>query len=696
LALTILDWSSLAGHALSGLSPTGTLIVQTAVQTAGLITLSAVSAVIVWRRPRNRLSWVLVATMLAAALWAFAAAYAVRGLVVVPGSLPVAETAAWIQDVARVLVSLGAVVVILLFPDGNLLSRRWRLLLGAAVIVFGANLLAALDDPYPIEVGLVWGLPPVPVTMPPPLWPLGASLSWASGALTWAEVAVEVAVGAAVLLRLARARGEARLQLEWFAFGAVLYCLAVALAFTNLLAVPDWLPFADFPSSGIALAITAWSGVAAAFAGMVVVPTAIGIAMLRYRLYDIDAVINKTIIYGGLAVFVTGLYAIVVAGVGSLLGQRAGASPLLSLVAAAAVAALLLPVRSRLQDFANRLVYGKRARPYDVLSDFVTSISQAEPSDVLLPRMAELLRQGTGASRTEVWAKVGDRLQLAASSPAATVQPPSAAQTREIIARFQGGAKLEPVFHEGEVLGALVVVKTRGEELNSVEHRLFHDLASQAGLVLGRFRLVQELRESRSRIVASQDTERHRIERDLHDGAQQRFVNALLALGMAQTDDAAGEDGKSLLADASREVQAGLNELRSLARGLEPPLLTESGLVAAATAIADRAPVAAAVTAAAPERRYPPRIETAAYFVISESLTNAVKHSAATKVEVRISEAGARLCVEVEDDGVGGAETGRGTGIIGLQDRVAAVGGRLAVESPPGGGTVIKAEFPCT
>jgi signal transduction histidine kinase len=308
-----------------------------------------------------------------------------------------------------------------------------------------------------------------------------------------------------------------------------------------------------------------------------------------------------------------------------------------------------------------------------------------------------LLRQGTAAFTTEVWAKVGDRLQLAASSPASsTVPPPAVLQPSEIGARFSPEtAWVEPVYQDGQLLGALVVVKPRGEELNAVERRLFRDLASQAGLVLVRFRLVQELRESRARIVASQDTERRRIERDLHDGAQQRFVNALLALGMARADgDHRGDQGE-LLAEASREVQAGLSELRSLARGLQPPLLSESGIVAATTALADSATISTTVTAEQPGRRYPPGIETAAYFVVAEAMTNAMKHSRAGAIGIAIKETSDRLCIEVRDDGVGGVDVSRGTGIIGLQDRVAAVGGHLIVESPPEGGTVIRAELPC-
>ena len=694
LWLSILDWNSPPEFGLAGLSLQASLATKLVVQTLGLITLSGVSAVILWRRPMSRLSWALIATTLVVALGTFAGEYALRGLVVEPGSLPLADVAAWAQIVLPDLVGIGAISIILFFPDGRLMSRRWGLLLGTTFIVFGAHMLASLDYPYPVDVGLT-SRQPVPVTVPPVLWAAGSTLSWASGALILAEAALEIIAGAAILIRLTRARGDARQQLKWFAYAAALYCVTAVLVFANRLPVPDWFPFATFTNSDVAYAISAWSGIAAVFVGMVVAPAAIAVAMFRYRLYDIDVVINRTIMYGGLALFVTAGYAIVVGGVGSLLGQRTGLNPLLSVLTIALLAVMLLPVRSRLHDLADFAVYGKRARPYDVLSDFAESIGHAESAQVLLPRMAELLRQGTGATGTEVWARVGDGLQLAAASPAIEA-PAAVARAEQIGARHAGAATVEPVFQDGQMLGALVVVKPRGEELNAVERRLFRDVAAQAGLVLTRFRLVQELRESRARIVASQDVERHRIERNLHDGAQQHFVNALLSLGRAQAEGEHDGAGSDFLLEASREVQVGLNQLRSLARGLQPPLLSESGIVAATRALADAAPIATTVIARTPDRRYPQGIETAAYFVISESLTNAAKHSCARNVTVSIDEGAGRLSIEVGDDGVGGAEINVGSGIIGLQDRVAAVGGRLSVESPKGGGTVVRAELPCT
>jgi signal transduction histidine kinase len=243
------------------------------------------------------------------------------------------------------------------------------------------------------------------------------------------------------------------------------------------------------------------------------------------------------------------------------------------------------------------------------------------------------------------------------------------------------------------MLGALAVVKPR-QGLNATEQRLVADVASQAGLVFSRFRLFEELRESRSRIVAAQDVERRRIERDLHDGAQQRFVNALLALGMVKATNPGQPLSTELIEQASREVQAGLSELRALARGLHPPLLTESGLPAAVTSLADRSPIVTSVNAST-DRRYSEPVEVTAYFVIAEALANAAKHSRASAIQVRIDEVSGRLHVEVRDDGIGGAALGHGSGLVGLKDRTSAIGGTLSVESASGHGTIVHAELPC-
>ncbi len=234
------------------------------------------------------------------------------------------------------------------------------------------------------------------------------------------------------------------------------------------------------------------------------------------------------------------------------------------------------------------------------------------------------------------------------------------------------------------------------------EPQLVRLTAAAAGMALEHSRLQAEVRAqleqvsaSRARIVEAGDAERRRLERDLHDGAQQRLVTLSLALGMAR-DRAAGADPElgSLIESASKEAREALTELRELARGIHPAVLTETGLSGAIQALAERSPVVTTITAV-PDGRFPAAIEATAYFVVSEALANVAKHAGAAGAEVTIQRRPGRLVVEVSDDGAGGARPEGGSGLRGLADRVASVGGVLRVDSPPGGGTRLEADIPC-
>lgn len=205
---------------------------------------------------------------------------------------------------------------------------------------------------------------------------------------------------------------------------------------------------------------------------------------------------------------------------------------------------------------------------------------------------------------------------------------------------------------------------------------------------------LEEVRASRARIVAAGDEQRRRIERDLHDGAQQRLVTLALRLQMAR-DGAAAVDGQlgAALDAAALELEGAIGELRELARGLHPAILATDGLRSAIEALADRTPVPVTVDVAG--GRFAESLESTAYFVVAEALTNIVRYAGATSALVRIARVEEAIAVDIEDDGVGGADPERGSGLRGLADRVAAVGGRFVVESPPGGGTRIRAELPC-
>jgi len=204
---------------------------------------------------------------------------------------------------------------------------------------------------------------------------------------------------------------------------------------------------------------------------------------------------------------------------------------------------------------------------------------------------------------------------------------------------------------------------------------------------------VDDLRTARQRIIAAADDERRRIERDLHDGAQQRLVSVALTLGLAESRIATDPQAAAqLIAQARREAQMAVQELRELARGIHPALLSERGLGPALEALATRAPVPVTVSGV-PEERLPPAVESAAYYVTAEALTNVAKYAHATEASVTLCVDDDMLRLEVRDDGIGGADM-TGTGLCGLRDRADALDGRFEVESPPEGGTTVRVELP--
>jgi signal transduction histidine kinase len=207
---------------------------------------------------------------------------------------------------------------------------------------------------------------------------------------------------------------------------------------------------------------------------------------------------------------------------------------------------------------------------------------------------------------------------------------------------------------------------------------------------------LREVEASRARIVEATDEERRRVERDLHDGAQQRLLTLSLALKMARAQATSGADGElqRTLEEADTQLKRALAEIRELARGIHPAILSRSGLAAALRSLAERSPVPVEIREA-PTDRYPASVEATIYFVVSEALANVGKHARASRAVVSVDGVGDVLRVEIRDDGVGGADPRAGSGLRGLGDRVAAVGGRLRVESPLSVGTVVHADVPC-
>jgi signal transduction histidine kinase len=556
-----------------------------------------------------------------------------------------AALAAWAFQVS-IAISLVFVLILQLFPTGRPLSPRWRWLMWATI---GSVLVSAAGAGLGPTTEFAANFPAIehPLQLLSRSGAEGVTLVGnLAGALAFLASAAEI------VMRFRRSTGDERLQMKGFAFAAAIAAIGFAI--------------------GVA---TIPSGPAIAFAVLApLIPIAAGVSIVKYHLYDIDLVIRKALVFGLLAAFITLVYAAIV----GLVSAEFHGTTLGSFVAAAALAVLFAPARDRARMIADRLVYGTRATPYEVLAEFSERMGESYAADDVLLRMASVLMEGTGASGARVLLRVGTEQRTAAKSGA------------------PGEESLVPVTHQGEELGALAVTMPATDPMDPAKLQLIEDLAAQAGLVLRNVKLIEELKASRQRLVAAQDEERRKIERNIHDGAQQQLV--ALAVQLKLAEQLAGKDPgaeRALLSKLGEQANEALEDLRDLARGIYPPLLADKGLHAALKAQARKAAVPTSVEADGIER-LSQEVESAVYFSCLEALQNVAKYAHASRASIALANGSCQLRFTVTDDGEGfdPATTGYGTGLQGIADRLAVLRGEITVSSAPGEGTSVTGTVP--
>jgi signal transduction histidine kinase/plastocyanin len=430
-----------------------------------------------------------------------------------------------------------------------------------------------------------------------------------------------------------------------------------------------------------------------------IIPITLVVVLLRRRLWDIERVINRTLVYGTLAWIIGILYVGVVVGISHAVGGGDSANLGLSIVATALAAVAFEPLRNRLQHIANLLVYGKRATPYEVISHFSDQIAEALDTEEVLPRMAEAAARGVGAKRARVRVALPDGSQETVSWPRGSSQE-----------EFD---RVVTVVDNGEPVGEIAVAKPAGERLTPSEDRLLADLASQAGLAMRNVRLTvelvarlaqisaqaEDLRVSRQRIVTARDAEQRRLEGQIREGAEEQLKAVQSELHRAH--ELLGQDPEGAAA-VLEEVAAASNEtlagLRDLARGVFPPLLADRGLSHALEAQVRKlhSPARLQFDPSVLGNRFTAAAEAAAYFCCVEALVNAGKHAGAAPVSLSVSERGGWLEFVIEDSGQGfdPSRPTDGTGLQRMRDRLEALGGSLQVESVAGRGTRIVGRVP--
>jgi signal transduction histidine kinase len=545
-----------------------------------------------------------------------------------------------------------------LFPDGGepgrpvgrrVLTWMWVLLVLPALAFVssreiplpGYHLQPAVPNPYAVAA------------LEPLGGAAGVSLAAAQGAFV---------VGVVLLvLRYRRAGPAIRRRIRWLLLPGLLAAAAAAVDFAV------WQLFPDGAQSTVGIIV----GTALWIVVIVSLPVAVAIALLRPNLLDVDRMIRKSLVYGLLWALIAMAYVGAAAGLGVMAGRRLPLGVAIGLTVLVTMA--FQPARRWLEQLADRWVFGARTDPTHLIARLGAALEETVELERLLPRMADTLREGLGLR----WARV--RLEPAppvgGSDPVLSV----------------------PIVLEEERIGVVECGPKESGPLTADDEAVVATLARQAALAVRNVRLTAELEASRARLVRAQDAERRRIERNIHDGVQQDLV-ALIGhtahvRRQLERDPAAGEAALGELQDGLRHL---LGELRALARGIHPSLLSDRGLLDAVEALAARSAVPVFVRADPMLRgqRFAAEIEGAGYFAVAEALANVGKHARASRIELRLSRSNGALHIAVGDDGVGfDPVTAAGDGLTGLAERLSALGGHLDVNSEPGRGTTVTARL---
>ena len=650
-----------------------------------LLTWLGVGFLIVWRQPRNWAGWIFLITGAPFPLATLGQALVIHGLKAEPGSVPLVGLWATVGEYALYPIALLP-LLFLLYPDGHPPSERWRW--AAAGLVGGTtvSIVGFLVRPGPynnwIGDGILYENPfgiDGLATIAPNVILVGTVIALLSAASTVV----------AVRQRFKRAIGEERQQMRWLMYVASLAGFFFVMQWVVGLGAELFVRDEDAPVFEALFALTAFTIVLG-------VPAAYLVAIFRHGLWDLDVVVKKTLQYGVLAAGFTAVLGLVLVAIPTaVLGVGGGMTDPVPVAIGAILVVGFMLIRTRARRWANRVVYGKRATPYEVLSEFGERVGETYSTEDVLPRMVQLLGEASGARTARVWLRIGDEMRVEASWPPGVAIPPSVAVRADELPTF-GDEEAFEVKHQGELLGALTVSPAEDDPINPTKEKLIRDMAAQAGLVLRNVRLIEDLRESRRRIVSAQDERARALERNIHDGAQQQLValsvQLRLAEGIVDRDPA---KARALLAELQARTVETLEDLRDLARGIYPPLLADKGLPAALEAQARKSSFPVTVQ---PDGvgRYGPDVESAVYFCCLEALNNVAKYAEASTVEIRLRQDEDELRFEIADDGRGfdAAAKGGGTGLQGMADRLDAIGGTLQVRSAPDAGTTISGVVP--
>jgi signal transduction histidine kinase len=636
-----------------------------------VLAFATLGALIVTRSRERRIGWLYCAISLAATADGFSGTYAIVALLAAPGSLPAGLAFAWIQSWSWLVVAgLLFVFLPLLYPTGRLLSRRWRPVAVCATVLFGAGTVLAAVEPGRLGNHLLDFS--VSIANPLGIAALGPAYIVIAPIVEFLLLILILLAATSLLLRLRRARGEEREQLKWFAY-VVVFLITLFLT-TNLLSL--------FSGQPVTLAVQEAIYLATPFVGALL-PLLTGLAILRYRLFDIDLIINRTLVYGALSACVVGFYVLVVGGLGALL-QTQGSLPL-SILATGLVALLFQPLRAWLQQVVNRLMYGERDEPYTLLARLGSLLDATIAQDAILPTIVQTVRDALHLPYVAIARRQGEAFAVAAA-----------------VGELVDDTLHLPLTYQGRVVGKFLLgARAPGETFSPADRRLLNGLARQVGIALHAAQLTADLQRARARLVLAGEEERRRLRRDLHDGLGPALAAQSLKLEAARDLILTSpEQAIALLSALLEESQHAITDIRRLVYALRPPELDELGLIAALRGqVARYARTGLTISLDAPASLplLPAAVEVAAYRIAQEGLTNVVRHAAASTCSLRLTCAGAGdLCLEIADNGRGLPPIRpTGVGLISMRERAEELGGDCAIEPARGGGTRVSVRLPC-
>jgi signal transduction histidine kinase len=664
-----------------------------------------IGALIVSRLPRNPIGWIFCGVGLLYQIQHFTLAYSNYALAesfALPWGQYVGWFSTWIGFAGLIL---AGIFLMLLFPDGHLLSRRWRIVMWAAIL--GATLAALADAFYPgrlVTHGYVEN-------------PFGAMGVFGGWLTAYASLPVSKLLASALLLvstlaalfsplvRLRRASGDARQQLKWFLYAAMpaTVCLSAFLVEAMISNYAMILMFKMWSTLDINVGNKSYnlfyaSSYVPAFA-LLILAVFTCVAILRYKLYDIDLLINRTLVYGALSACVIGTYMLALVGLGVLFQVRG--NPAISLLATVVVAVLFQPLRTRLQRSVNRLMYGERDDPSAVTSRLGRRIEATLAPEAMLPTVVETIAQALKLPYVAILLKDGEGFRSAAAYGSPGAEPEAL-----------------PLVYQREEIGRLVIAsRAPGEQFSTGDRRLLEDLARQAEVAVHAVRLTADLQRSRERLVTTREEERRRLRRDLHDGLGPTLASFALKLeGVRKLVRRKPEDAEVLLSRLTEQTQDTVMDVRRLVYGLRPPALDDLGLVAAIRQqaeshgfVAHEAFSGAAGDGVSGETglvfsleapgnmpTLPAAVEVACYRIAQEAITNVARHAYAKTCRVRLSvDRGASVLeLEITDDGAGiPGDRVAGVGLSSMRERAEELGGTCKVEPGPQGGTRVLARL---